>query len=228
MFWDSVLSGLGVLLYWETYVAGLEYLAIFFIPMIGVGLLMEKNEAIGGAVGCLSMFILPVIQVAAIAIFVLTLAPIIFGFAEDAAWSFPWKIITMAPGVFFKLVGVMVVAAIILAFIPILGQLQSLQTLVLGGIALTFVLSLLESINPGVVTNRVDFIPGFWFSTGLVVIGGLMAWVGLMVSGLVAVAFERFGEGIGQILIFPIAAIFGFIPVFMYGAWLGAQVRGGF
>lgn len=228
MFWDSVLSGLGVLLYWETYVAGLEYLAIFFVPMIGIGLLMEKNKAIGGAVGCLSMFILPVIQVAAIAIFVLTLAPIIFGFAEDAAWSFPWKIITMAPGTFFKLVGVLVVAAIILAFIPILGRLQSLQTLVLGGITLTFVLGLLESINPGVVTIRVDFIPGFWFSTGLVVIGGLMAWVGLMVAGLVAVGFERFGEGLGQMLVFPIAAIFGFIPVFMYGAWLGAQVKGGF
>jgi len=127
MFWDSVLSGLGVLLYWETYVAGLEYLAIFFVPMIGITLLIEKNEAIGGAVGCLSMLILPIIQVAAIAIFVLTLAPIIFGFSEDAAWSFPWKIIVMAPGAFIKLVGVLVVAAIILAFIPFLGQLQSLQ-----------------------------------------------------------------------------------------------------
>ncbi len=196
--------------------------------MIGITLLIEKNEAIGRTVGCLSMFILPVIQVAAIAIFILTLAPIIFGFSEDAAWSLPWKIIAMAPGAFFKLVGVLVVAAIILAFIPILGRLQSLQTLVLGGIALTFVLGLLESINPGVVTSRVDFIPGFWFSTGLIIIGGLMAWVGLMVAGLVAVSFEQFGEGLGQLLVFPIAAIFGFIPLFMYGAWLGAQVKGGF
>ncbi len=35
-------------------------------------------------------------------------------------------------------------------------------------------------------------------------------------------------EGLGQLIMFPIGAIFGFIPVFMYGAWLGAQVRGGF
>ena len=228
MFWDSVVAGLKVLTYWQTYVAGLEYLAIFFIPMIVIGMIVQRNEGMGGAVGCLSMFILPVLQVAAMAVFVLTLAPIIFGFADEAAWNFPWKLITLAPGAFFKLVGVLVVAAIVLAFIPILGQLQSLQTLVLGGIALMFVLGLLDSINPGVVRGRVDFVPGFWFSVGLLAIGGLMAWIGMMVAALIVTAIDMAQEGLGQLIMFPIAAIFGFIPVFMYGAWLGAQVRGGF
>ena len=221
-------AGLKVLTYWETYVAGLEYLAIFLIPMAIVGMIMEKSEGGGAAVGCLSMLLLPVLQVAAMAVFVLTLVPIIFGFAEDAAWSFPWKILAMAPGAFFKLVGVLVVAAIVLAFIPILGQLNSLQTLVLGGIALMFVLGILDSVNPGIVKGRVDFVPGFWFSVGLLVIGGVMSWVGMMVAALIATALEMAEEGIGQLLMFPIGAIFGFIPVFMYGAWLGAQVRGGF
>jgi len=228
MFWDSVLAGLKVLTYWETYVAGLEYLAIFFIPMAIVGMIMEKSEGGGAAIGCLSMILLPVLQVAAMAVFVLTLAPIIFGFAEDAAWGFPWKLLTMAPDTFFKLVAVLVVAAIVLAFIPILGQLNSLQTLVLGGIALVFVLGILNSVNPGFVKGRVDFVPGFWFSVGLLVIGGVMSWVGMMAGVLIAPALETAEEGIGQLLMFPIGAIFGFIPVFMYGAWLGAQVRGGF
>jgi len=228
MFWDSVIAGLKVLTYWETYVAGLEYLAIFFVPMIVMGMVMQKNESAGALAGCLSMLLMPVVQVAAMAVMVLTLAPIIFGFAEDAAWSFPWQLITMAPGAFFKLVGVLVVAAIILAFIPILGQLRSLQTLVLGGIALMFVLGILDSVNPGIVKGRVDFIPGFWFSVGLIVIGGIMSWVGMVVAALAVTALELAQEGIGQIVMFPIAAIFGFIPVFMYGAWLGAQVRGGF
>lgn len=225
MFWDSVASGLGVLLYWETYVAGLEYLAIFFIPMIIVGLIAESNEAVGGAMGCLSILLMPVIQVAAIAIFVLTLGPIIFGLSKDAAWSFPWELITNSPEAFFKLVGVLVVAAIVLAFIPILGQIQSLRTLVLGGIALTFILGLLDSQNAGVISSKVDLIPSFWLVVGLVVIGGLMGWVGFMAAAFVAVGFERFGEGLGQMLVFPIAAIFGFIPVFIYGAWLGAQLK---
>jgi hypothetical protein len=99
---------------------------------------------------------------------------------------------------------------------------------VLGGIALMFVLGILDSVNPGAVKGRVEFIPGFWFSVGLIVIGGIMSWVGMMVAALAVTALELAQEGIGQIIMFPIAAIFGFIPVFMYGAWLGAQVRGGF
>ncbi|TVL97026.1 MAG: hypothetical protein CV087_22925 [Candidatus Brocadia sp. WS118] len=228
MFWDSVVAGLKVLTYWQVYVAGLEYFAIFFIPMIAVGLITQKSEGVGGTIGCLSMFLLPVLQVAAMAVFILTLSPIIFGFAEDAAWSFPWKVIMLAPGVFFKLIGVLVVAAIVLAFIPILGELQSLQTLVLGGIALMFVLAIFDSINPGMVKEHVDFSPNFWFSIGLLAIGGLMSWIGRMVAALLSMAIETAQEGLGQLIMFPIAAIFGFIPVFIYGAWLGTQIRGGF
>lgn len=228
MFWDSVVAGLKVLTYWEAYVAGLEYLAIFFIPMVIIGMVMEKSDGAADYAGYLCMFLLPVIQVAALAVMILTLAPIIFGFGQDAAWSFPWQLITMAPGTFFKLVGVLVVAAISLAFIPILGRLQSLQTLVLGGIALMFVLGILDLVNPGIIKGGVDFIPGFWFSVGLIVVGGVMSWIGMMVAALAVNAFEFAQEGVGQIIMFPIAAIFGFIPVFIYGAWLGAQVRGGF
>jgi len=228
MFLDSVLAGLEVLTYWETYVAGLIYLAIFFIPMAFMGLIMQQSEDGVAAIGCISMLLIPVLQVIAMTVFVLTLSPIIFGFAEDAAWSFPWEVLTMIPSAFFKLVGILVVAAIVLAFIPILGQLNSLHTLVLGGIALTFVLGMLESIYPGIVKGRVDFIPSFWFSVGLIVIGGIASWVGLMVAALIATGLEMAEEGIGQLLMIPVGAIFGFIPVFMYGAWLGAQVAGGF
>lgn len=231
MFWDSVLAGLKVLMYWETYVAGLEYLAVFYVPIFIAGMVMEKSEGGVPVAGCLSMLLLPVLQVAAMAVMILTIAPIIFGFAEDAAWSFPWQLISIAPGAFFKLVGILVVAAVILAFIPILGQLQSLQTLVLGGIALVFVLGIFESINPGILKGSVDFVPSFWFSVGLIVIGGIMSWVGMMVAALIATGIETAVEGLGQLMqliMFPIGAIFGFIPVFMYGAWLGAQVRGGY
>ncbi len=229
MFWDSVVAGLKVLAYWETYIAGLEYLAVFMLPMLILGLMMEKGGERGGvAAGCFGMFLLPLLQVAAMAVFILTLSPIIFGFAEDAAWAFPWKVMVLAPGSFFKLIGILCLAAIACAFIPFLGGLQSLQTLVLGGLALMFVLGLLDSIQPGVLTKKVHFIPGFWFLVGLLLVGGIMSWVGMMVSALAITAIEGFSEDLGQILVFPLGAIFGFIPVFMYGAWLGAQVRGGF
>ena len=228
MFWDSVLAGLKVLTYWETYVAGLEYLAITYVPMAIVGMIIEKSESGGTAVGCLSMPFLYVLQVAATTVFILTLAPIIFGFTENAAWSFPWIMLTMAPGAFFILVGVLLVVSVVLSFIPILGRLESLNTLVLGGLALAFVLGTLDSVKPGFVLGHVDFIPGLWFTVGLLVIGGIATLVGRIVVALIATGLDMAKEGIGLLLMFPIGAIFGFIPVFIYGAWLGAQVKGGF
>ena len=226
MFWEAVVGGLRVLTYWETYVAGLEYLAVFMVPMAIVSIVAIKSDKAAGALGCLSMLALPVLQVFGMVVFVLTLSPIILGLSDNAAWAFPRVLAGGAPGAVAKLVGVLFIAAVILAFIPILGQLLSLHTLLLGSIALALVLRIIENEYPGVVSNRVHFWPGFWFTLGLLVIGGVMAWIGTLVAALLATAIESTTEGFGQLLVLPIAAIFGFIPVFMYGAWLGAQLRG--
>lgn len=225
MFWDSVFGGLKVLSYWETYVAGVEYLAIFFIPMIITGTIMEKSQNSGWLIGCLSMLFMPVFQVAAMAVMILSISPIIFGLSDDAAWSLPWILVTMAPGLFFKLVVTLVIASIVLAFIPILSRFQSLQTMVLGGIVLMFVLGIVNETYPGVVIDHVDLIPDFWFSVGLITIGGIMAWIALILVALIIEITGMAEESIGQLLMAPIPAILGFIPVFMYGAWLGAQIR---
>ena len=158
MFWDSVLAGLKVLTYWETYIAGLEYLAISLIPLVIVGGVMMKSES-GAVVGCLSIFLLPVLQIAAMTVMILTLAPIIFGLAEDAAWSYPWDLITLAPLVFLKLIGILIIAVIVLAFIPIFGQFQSLHTLVHGGITLIFIAANFN-LYPG-LTEHINYAPGF-------------------------------------------------------------------
>lgn len=197
--------------------------------MAFAGMIMERSRSVaGGAVGCLTMLLMPILQIAAMAVFTLTLSPIIFGFAEDADWSFPWKVITLAPVAFSKLLGALVVVSFGMAFIPLLGRMQSLQTFVLGGIALTFVLGLLEAINPGWFLGHIEFIPDFWFVVGLLVIGGLISWIGTLVASVVASPIEMVGEGLGALFVMPIAAIFGFVPMFIYGAWLGAQVRGGY
>lgn len=224
MFWDSVLGGLSVLTFWETYVAGFEYLLIFLGPVLLMSLTMKE----GGAAGCLSMLAIPVLHAIAVAVVVLTLAPIIFGFAKDAAWSFPWVIMGAAPGMFLKLIGILLLSAIALAFVPLLGQIQSFQTLVLGGIALIFDLGIFKTLYPEVSIENLDFIPGFWFTVGLLLLGGIMAWVGIVVSSMLAIIGGGNDDGIRQLLVFPIAAMFGFLPVFVYGAWIGNQLRQGF
>lgn len=228
MFWDAVAGAFKILTHWEIYAAGLEYLAIFMGPMAIAGLVMaRKEDGDGMAIGCVSMLLMPVLQVAAMAVFVLTLSPIIFGLSTDAAWSFPWQVLIGMPWAFAKLVGVLVIAAIVLAVIPVLGYLQSLHTLVLGGIALVFVLGILESAYPGLVRGRVDVMPGFWFVVGLLIVGAVMSWIGMVVASVLASAMDVMKEGIGQLVMFPVAAVFGFIPVFIYGAWLGGQLRAG-
>ena len=90
MFWNSILAGLKVLTYWETYVVGLEYLAIIIVPTILWNITTEKFKNTGQmGMGCLGIFLMPLVQMAATSILVLTLAPIIFGEAESAAWNLP-------------------------------------------------------------------------------------------------------------------------------------------
>jgi hypothetical protein len=234
MFWDAVVGGLKVLAHWQTYVAGLEYLAIYMVPMAAFGFIMQSEnvveklpKAAAGSIGCLSIVLLPLLQVAALIVFILTMSPIIFGISDQAAWAFPFSLIGSTPLTFLKLVGILTVAAIILGVIPVFGRIQALHTLFLGALALGFVLYMVEYVNPGAVLYRVRVWPGIWFLVGLLAVGALMSWAGMMLSAILVTALEKVTGEFAQLFMFPLAAIFGFIPVFMYGAWLGAQLRVG-
>ena len=51
-----------------------------------------------------------------------------------------------------------------------------------------------------------------------------MSWIGMMVCTLLGTVIGMDDQGVGVLVMPWIGAIFGFIPVFMYGAWLGAQI----
>jgi len=202
MFWYSVLAGLKVLTYWETYVAGLEYLAVYLIPM-AVFLFfakMKNAEEEGAGIGCFSIVLISILETVATTVFILTLAPIVLGLAEDAAWSLPWTLLIMAPSKFFELVGIMLVVSIALVFVPILGQIHSLHTLIRGGIVLIFFLDIIvDSISPGIV-ERVELVPDIWFLIGLLLISAAMLWVGMIVAIAITARLETIKEGIGPSL----------------------------
>ena len=45
-------------------------------------------------------------------------------------------------------------------------------------------------------------------------------------AAALSIALEgRFGEGLAQVVVFPVAAVFGFIPLFIYGAWLAHNLE---
>lgn len=226
MFWESVGAGLGVLAYWQTYVAGLLFLLLSIGPMFLIGAMAMNSGRAGGAIGCLSMLALPFFQVFALVVFVLTLSPIILGVAHDAAWSFPWGLAAQAPWELAKFVAKLLVVAFVLAFIPIVGRFQTLHVLLLGSIALALVLGIVAHGNPALASKDLHFWPGFWFVLGILVVGTAAEWIGTLLAAFLAAALEEKIEGIAKLVVVPVAATFGFIPLFIYGAWLGTQVRG--
>jgi len=221
MFWEAVKDGLMVLTFWETYVGILIYFAIFIIPTMVFAIAMEKNEAIG----CLGAIITPFIQTFASIVFIFTISPIILGISEDAAWSLPWLVLLNEPMVFLKIIGLLFIAAILIAFIPIIGQIQSLDMVVLGGLCLAFILSLLNSVYPGMGINQINPMPSFSYLAGFIVIAGISSWVGIMAVALIVTAIEEnVNETLAEYIMIPLGSVFNFIPIFIYGSWLGNQL----
>lgn len=225
MFWESIGSGLSVLTHWETYAAGLLFLVLSTGPVILFSVIASKSGKGSFAMGCLSVLVLPFFQVFALVVFVFTMAPIILGLSGEAAWRFPWMLTAEAPWSVAKFVGLLLLAALVLTFIPIIGQLQSLHTMLLGGLALILVLGLMRTANPEWAAKRVHVWPGFWFTVGLLVVGASMAWIGRMLAAALSIVIYKLAEGVGHIVLLPVAGVFGFFPVFIYGAWLGASFR---
>jgi len=224
MFWDAVASGLGMLAHWQTYAAALLFLLLSVGPMVLIGLVMSSSGRAAGAVGCLSMLVVPFLQTFALVVFVLSLAPLMLGLSTDAAWSFPWLLLGHEPWFMVKLVGKLLIAAVVLAFVPLIGRMQSLHTLLLGGLALALVIGIIEHNAPA---RTIPMWPGFWFVLGLLVVGGALAWVGMILAAIIATAVDARAEGLGQLVAFPVAATLGFVPLFIYAGWLGGQIRGG-
>ena len=156
---------------------------------------------------------------------IFTLSPIILGISDEAAWSLPWILLTNEPMVFLTIIGVLFVAAIRLGFIPIIGQIQSLPMVILGGLCLAASLRLLDDVFPNMNVNLIDPIPSFSCLVGFLIIAGLVSRLGGMAVASIAVVLEgKAHSPFPEYAIIPLASVSAFIPVFVYGAWLGNQL----
>jgi hypothetical protein len=221
MFLDSVLSALIVMTYWETQVAVLAYSSLFLLPVLVVCFSVKKKG--GACIKYLRILFLPVLEAVAVAVFVLTLFPIILGLGEDALWGFPLRMLKLSPGGFLGLLGILMVLSVALTFITRLTKLESFKTLVLGCVSLIFVQIFLSFINPIIEIEIMDLIPGFWFIVGVTAISGVLSKLGHFISVFFTTGLGKrfdFKEGVAELLCLPVKATLGFIPVFAYGAWL--------
>jgi hypothetical protein len=225
MFWPSVFTGLGAFLHWQTYVAGTMVSVLIFGSMALMGVIGMGAGKAAGAVGCLSMLLLPLVQAFSTVVFIFSLAPILLGISEDAAWSFPWSLALGDPWWMTKFLAALVFASVFFGIVPILGQLQSLQSLILGTIALAVVVTMLGQAYTEVASKDIHYWPGGWFVIGLVLISSALTWVALMTASIVSAIVDARAEGYGKVVAAPLAAVIGYIPVFIYAAWLGTQLH---
>jgi hypothetical protein len=219
MFWDSVLVGLKVLSYWETYVAGLMFLVIAYSPMLLL-LLFHRAEMAGG---CSTMLLMPLFQAFGVCVTVLTLCPIILGLSSDAAWSFPWILLFQKPLAMLILVGVLIVLSIVIAFLPDVGRSSSLNVLVCGGIVLAFVVLGIDALIPELQPQSIQIVPGFWFIVGILILSFVASYLGVLVAALVELLTRR--EEMTLLIGIPLGSAFAFLPVFIYGSWLALQIK---
>lgn len=221
MFWSSIIWGLKILTFWEVYVAALIFSIISIGPLMIFGFMSQKNEAIG----CLgSMLIAPIFQALATLIFVFTLSPILLGFGEDAAWSFPWQLLFTSPWPMIKAALIIIVVTILLAFIPVLGQIQSLHTFSAGAISLMMVVGIIRSVNPDMPVDKIHFMPGIFSIIGFLVIAGIVSWASTMLLAVIATALGEKAENYTTLIAMPLGGVLGMIPVFIYGSYLSQQL----
>lgn len=221
MFLDYVYTAFNIMNHWEFHFVVLMYLALLLAPVILIFLILKHNHAL--SIKYFRKLFLPLFEAIAIAVIILTLFPIIFGMGEEAKWDFPVRIAQLSPGGFVGLMFILIVLAYIIDIIPKLRRLQSFKTLILGGITLIFVRIFMSFINPVIETDFFSFVPGFWFVCGIVAISAVLSKLGHFVFVVFAeVLGNKFDlrEEVAELLILPVIATLGFLPVFIYGAWL--------
>lgn len=226
MFWEAVLNGFRVFTHWELYAAGMAYVALWLAAPGLQYLITSRWERAAGPSGCLMLFVSAALQTLAMIAFVMVLSPIILGFTHDAAWSLPWQMASHSPWGLFKLVLKLGLATFLCMFIPVVGKWDTLQPTVVGSLALLLLVGQLEREQFGVVTHGIQSLSaGFGPAFGFLILGTACAAGGSMVVERILSMMRLVPEWLQFAVSVVVTLVLGAIPVFMFGAYLGAELR---
>ena len=114
----------------------------------------------------------------------------------------------------------MAIAAIVLGFIPVVGQFSSFTTFVESVVALMMVIPAI-GLFP---SNNIEFIPDLLTSLGFIVSSAFIGWCSFMiiVGPLVAMGKEKTASA--QALAFVLGSAPGLVAALFYGAYVGQQI----
>ncbi len=221
MFWDAIRSGLNTLAYWEVYACGLQYLLLLWLPMIllyPVLFASDRGAAIFVSVYTFlgPIFITPIFQGFATFVFVITIAPIALGLADDAAWYLPWNVVLQEPASLIKMCGILAVVVLATSFVPFLGQ-SPFVVSINACIVLYLFLKSSEDGSSFQETFGLILVPNLWFISGFIVVG----FVSFLLGTILMAVLSQF---LTSVVALPIGLSFGFVPFFFYSAWIGQQI----
>lgn len=225
MFWQSVLNGLSCSLHWETYVVALICFIISSLPVLWMVVSKDNSEERMLKGGCAILLLQPLVYSLTVFIAVCTLFPFMLG-GTEAAWALPWALLISEPGRTLIVFGVMVVLSFLGSFIPILGQSNSFLMFISWGVVVIFLTLLLDVSEPGLNIEYIRLVPDFLTIVGIVIVSGIASLLGTLAASWLATSIFKEKEHIAYLIVIPLNFVFGLIPVFIYGAWIGLQIRG--
>jgi hypothetical protein len=222
MFWKCICAGLAVLMHWQTYAAALLFLSFSLASK-------HLSEALNAASGktsagtrSIACLVREFGQVAGITTFVSIMCPMMLGLSMHGAWSLPWSDMQSGREV-AQSFAVILLIALVLSRIPILGS-PSIFTFVIGVLTLVLTMERPHGQTTVPVPPSIQLWPGMGFMIALLSVGTALTWLGTMLAVMPSVIMRGRAERIGKLLAYPFAASFGFIPLFIYCAWLGCQM----
>ena len=60
---------------------------------------------------------------------------------------------------------------------------------------------------------------------GIVVVGAALSWITLLILAFISSRREIGSSDLAELIELPSGLAVGFIPLFIYGAWLGQQIQ---
>lgn len=223
MLWKCICLGLAILAHWQTYAAALLFLSLSTGSKYLSDVLNVSSSRKGSRIRFVSRLLLTLGQVAGISVFVNIMCPIMLGFSSHAAWSWPPLGLATNWDVVMSFAQLVIVATVV-SRIPILGQSPSVLVFVIGSLALVPILDILGGHMSALGAHAIRLWPGCWFMTAILVIGAALTWLGTMFVVIPSVVLEGHAKRIGTLFVYPFAAAFGFIPLYIYCAWLRQQI----
>ena len=143
---------------------------------------------------------------------ILTLLPLMLGTGTHANWGLPWALPFHDAVLFLKIVGALLLTIIIVAQVPVLGE------MLIYPVSVAVIAYFLG------VTNTV-LMPSFWLGCGFVLAGVAVKYavigIGAVVVALMpaSVVLSRFSR-VTSIIFFCLLPVLNLLPAFIYAGWI--------